>query len=313
MEMSDTATKTRLGVGARLPRKEDARHLRGRGQFVADLRFPHTREVAFVRSPIAHGRIRSITIPPEAKGKVFTAADFPDLKPIRAVPDIAGFKPSVQPALATDKVRYVGQPIAMCVGATRAEAEDLAQSIVVAFDELPAVVDMMAALKPGAPLLHEEWGDNLFIEKSHEAGDIDSIRGQADVVVTREYRMNRQAGVSMEGRAALAFWDDRLDELVIYNSTQNPHQIRVGAAQFLPLDEHRVHVIAPDVGGGFGVKNVFYPEELAIAALGVKLRRPVRWVEDRREELLSALPARGHPHPHNPHAAKHAEIATNSI
>jgi carbon-monoxide dehydrogenase large subunit len=290
----DTAAKTKLGVGARLARKEDWRHLRGKGQFVGDLRLPFTSEAAFVRSTVAHARIREIEIPEDARGKVFVASDFPDILPIRAVPDVPGFKPSVYPGLATDKVRFVGQPIAVCVAPTRTEAEDLAQAVIVDYDELPAVVDMTKALAPGATLVHEEWGDNLFIEKSFEAGDVEKVAREAAVVVKREYRMNRHAGVSLEGRAILAHWDDRLDELVIYNSSQFPHQIRAGMAQFLAMEERQVHVIAPDVGGGFGVKNVLYPEELIVAALGRKLRHPVRWVEDRREHLISSLHAREH-------------------
>jgi carbon-monoxide dehydrogenase large subunit len=299
---------SKLGVGARVRRKEDARHLRGRGQFVADLRFPRTQEVAFVRSPVAHARIRSIEIPPEIRDRVFVAADFPDVKPIRAVPDISGFKPSVCPGLATTKARFVGQPVAMCIAPTRDEAEDLAEQVVVDYEELPAVVDMMEALKPGAALLHEEWGDNVFINKGVEAGDIESVARTAPVVVKREYKMNRQAGVPMEGRAIMAFWDDRLDELVIYNSSQFPHQIRAGMSMFLAMEERQVHVIAPDVGGGFGVKNILYPEELMVAALGRKLRHPVRWIEDRREHLTSCMHAREHFHRVTAYADQRGQI-----
>ena len=284
------------GVGASLPRKEDLRHLHGRGQFVSDLRFPGTKEVVFVRSPVAHGTIRNIELPEGSEGRVFLADDFPDVLPIRAVPDVGGFKPSVYPGLAKDKVRFVGQPVAICIGETRAEAEDLAQEVFLDIDELPAVHDTLGALEPGAPLIHEEWGDNLFIEKSVEAGDIEAAKAEASVVVERSYRMNRQAGNPMEGRAALAFWDYRLDELTVYNSSQFPHQIRAGMAQFLQLQENQIHLIAPDVGGGFGVKNILYPEELMVAALGRKLKHPVRWIEDRREHLLSSIHCREHVH-----------------
>jgi carbon-monoxide dehydrogenase large subunit len=303
-----TVKTSELGVGARVRRKEDARHLRGRGQFVADLRFPRTQDVAFLRSPVAHARIRSIEIPPAIRDRVFIAEDFPDLKPIRAVPDISGFKPSVCPALAIGKVRFVGQPVAMAIARTRDEAEDLCEQIQVDYEELPAISSMAAALKPGSALLHEEWGDNVFIEKGFEAGDIENIAKTAPVVVKREYRMNRQAGVSMEGRALLAYWDERLDELTIYNSSQFPHQIRAGMAIFLQMEERQVHVIAPDVGGGFGIKNVLYPEELAVAALGRKLRHPVRWIEDRREHLLASLHCREHFHRVTAYADERGQI-----
>jgi carbon-monoxide dehydrogenase large subunit len=286
--------KPKLGIGARLPRKEDARHLRGRGQFVSDLKFPRTQEVAFVRSPIAHGYIRAIYVPPEVRAQVFLSSDLPEILPITSICDIPGWKQSVCYPLVRDRVRFVGQPVAACVARTRAEAEDIAQSVIVEYDELRAVNDALRALEPDAPLLYEEWGDNLYIRKDFDAGDIQSARDAADVVVKREFRMNRQAGVPMEGRAILAFWDDRLDELTVYNSTQHPHQIRVGLAYFLQMPERQIHVIAPDVGGGFGVKNILYPEELVVAALGRRLRHPVRWIDDRREHLLTATHAREH-------------------
>jgi len=283
-----------FGIGARLLRREDARHLRGRGRFTGDMNLPGTLFVAFARSGVPHGRLRGVIKPTGMEDRVFTAADFPDLKPIRAVPDVPGFKASVYPALATDKVRFVGECVAACIGATRAEAEDLAQAVELEIDPLDAIADVTAALRPGAPLIHEPWGDNLFIEKEFAGGDVAAAKAEAAVTVTRRYAMNRQVGAPMEGRAALAVWDDRLDELAVWCSTQFPHQIRAALAEFMGVGEHRLHVIAPDVGGGFGVKNVLSPEELAIAALGWKLRRPVCWEEDRREHLLAAIHARQH-------------------
>ena len=281
-------------MGASLPRKEDARHLHGRGQFTADLKFPGALEVAFVRSPVAHARILFIEPPANASGRFFTAADFPDLQGIRSVPLIPGFKPSLYHPLAREKVRFVGEIIAACLAPTRAQAEDLAQACLVDLDELPAVVDVADALQPGAALLHENWGDNLYVETEVTAGDVDAVAVHAPVVVEREYRMNRQAGVPLEGRAAVADWDYRLDELVLYSTTQHPHQTRAGIAQFLDISEHQLHVITPDMGGGFGIKNVLNPEELILSALGKRLRTPVRWIEDRREHLQSSVHAREH-------------------
>src|SRR5258708_8203716 len=153
---------------------------------------------------------------------------------------------------------------------------------------------MHGALAPDSALLHESWGDNLFIAKDFEFGDLDKVRAAAEVVVEREYKMNRQAGVSMEGRAILAYWDERLDQLTIYNSTQMPHQIRFGMSLHLGIDERQLQVIAPDVGGGFGVKNILYPEEIAVAAVARQRRHPLRWTEDRREHLVSSIHAREH-------------------
>src|SRR5690606_37483171 len=133
-----------------------------------------------------------------------------------------------------------------------------------------------------------------FIERTFAGGDIARARGTAEVVVERSYSMARHVGLPMEGRAAMACWDSRLDELVVTCSTQFPHQIRAALAEFMQVEERRLHVIAPDVGGGFGVKNVLSPEELVVAALGWKLKLPVCWIEDRREHFLASIHAREH-------------------
>jgi len=283
-----------LGVGAPIPRKEDARHLRGRGNFVADLKRPGTQEVAFVRSPHAHARIKGISIPSEAKDCVFTASHFPNLKPMRAVPDLSGFKVTDYHPLAIDKIRFVGEIIAVCVAPTRAEAEDLVNSVTVDFEELPPIVNAVEAAKHSPSLLHEQWGDNIVVTRAMQAGDIDAAARQAEIVVKRDFRLNRQAGVPLEGRAVLAYRDHALDELVVNTSTQVPHQIRLGLSEFLGIDQRHIRVIAPDVGGGFGIKARLYPEEVVLAALALKFDFPVRWVEDRFENLLSALQARDH-------------------
>ncbi|MDB5880418.1 MAG: xanthine dehydrogenase family protein molybdopterin-binding subunit [Ramlibacter sp.] len=284
------------GVGASLQRKEDRRHLHGKGQFVSDMRVPGMLEVAFVRSAYAHGVIKDISIPEEYAGKVFTAADFPDVKPIVAVPKVEGFKYSEHPPLATDRVRFAGEPIAMAIGATRGIAEDIADQVIVDVEELPAVVNLLDATKPGSPLMREEWGDNVYVQKDNVYGDLESARRDAAVTVTREYRMNRQSAVPLEGRGILAAWDDRLEELVLYLGSQSPHQTRVGLSQVLGIPERQLRLVVPDMGGGFGAKRVLYPEEVMVAALAMKLKRPVRWIDDKREHLLSAIHAREHHH-----------------
>src|SRR5436190_7889917 len=158
--------KTNNGVGASLLRKEDDRHLRGRGEFVSDIRLPGTQEVVFLRSPHAHARIRGITVPPDARGRVFAAADLPRMQPIRIVTQASGAKSPAWPPLATDRVRFVGEAIAACVAPTRAAAEDIANAVTVDFEPLDAVVDAPTALRGGAPLVHEYWGDNLYLERS---------------------------------------------------------------------------------------------------------------------------------------------------
>ena len=282
-----------FGVGASLPRKEDARFLRGRGTYVADVHVPGTLEVAFVRSPVGHGRLRKIVKPEGADDQVFTADDLERIRAIRIVPDVAGFKPSDHWPLARDKVRFAGECVAACLGATRGEAEDLAQTVGVEIDALPAVVEPLAARAADAPLVHDDWGDNVYVERDFTGGDIESVK-DSPVVVTRDYRMNRQSTMPMEGRAVLAHWDDRLDELVVYLTSQIPHIIRIGLAETLGLPVRQVHVISPDVGGGFGGKARLTAEEVIVCAIALRTRRPVRWVEDTREHLTAAVQAREH-------------------
>jgi aerobic carbon-monoxide dehydrogenase large subunit len=179
------------GVGARMLRKEDDRFLHGRGVYIGDIRLPGMRDVAFVRSPVAHARLTNIHIPDAVRESVFTAKDLTNVKAFRAVSPLPGFKASEQPPLVTDKIRQVGELIAMCVGDTRAEAEDIAALVVVEYDELPAVVDMLEAQKPGSPLVHEEWGDNTYLEMGYD-GDVEAVANTAPVCITREVRTSRQ-------------------------------------------------------------------------------------------------------------------------
>jgi carbon-monoxide dehydrogenase large subunit len=285
----------RHGVGASLRRKEDDRHLRGRGQFVADIALRGTQDVVFVRSPHAHALIRSISVPPNARGRVFTAADLPRMKPIRVVTQAAGARSPPWPPLATDKVRYVGEAIAVCVAPTRAEAEDLAAAVTIDYQPLPAVVDLLTARAGRGPaLVHDYFGDNLFQERTMEAGDIEVAARAAEITVTREYRMNRQSGAPMECRGVLACRDHRLDQVVVYASTQTPHTMRVALGEILGIEERCIRVVAPDVGGGFGPKARLYPEEIVLTALALQLDHPVRWIEDRNEHLLTGAHSRDH-------------------
>jgi carbon-monoxide dehydrogenase large subunit len=281
------------GVGARLPRKEDARLMRGRGEFVADIRLPGMLEIAFLRSPLAHARIRGIEKPAGREADVFTHADLAGVRPIRAVAGLPGFKPSEQPVLAAGKVRHVGELVAMCLAPTRAEAEDLAAATLVDFDEVPVVADAHSACRPGAPLVHEEWGDNLFLE-TVAPGDLSELARTAPVKVARSLKTARQCMAPLEGRGVLAQWREREGQLVLHSATQQPHIVRTGLAECLRLDEGKVRVVSPDVGGGFGYKGILLPEEVCAAWAAMRLRRPVRWIEDRREQLTANANCREH-------------------
>ncbi len=285
--------KPGTGIGARLRRKEDARFLAGKGNYVSDIAMPGLMDVAFLRSPVAHARIRAVTAPAGAEDRVFRAEDLGGVKPMQAQSGIPGYRASDYPILATGKVRFVGEALAMCLGRNRAEAEDLAGEVTLDLEELPPVVDMLAARRAGAPLVHEHWGDNLFLTTAVD-GRIDEVARTAPVVVKREYRMARQCMSPLEGKGVLAYWDDRHGQLVVVTSTQVPHIIRTGLAECLGLEQRLIRVIAPDVGGGFGYKCVLQPEEVAVAWLAMKRRHPVRWIEDRREHLTAGANARQH-------------------
>lgn len=184
------------GVGASVLRREDERHLHGHGEFASDIKLPGTMEVAFLRRPHAHARIRSIAAPSEAAGRVFTAADLPVLTPVRVATPVAGAKSPAWPPLAIDKVRYVGEAIVACLAPMRGEAEDLAASITVDYEVLDAVVDPVHGMHGSTALVHEQWGDNLYLERTTEAGDIEAVARAAEVTMTRRYRMNRQPGAA---------------------------------------------------------------------------------------------------------------------
>jgi carbon-monoxide dehydrogenase large subunit len=284
---------TEQGIGARLIRKEDDRYMRGRGQYVGDIRIAGMQEVAFLRSPLAHARIRQIKIPPALRERVFIAEDLAGVAAIRADTSLPGFKSSVQPILATAKVRYVGELVAMCVAPSRAEAEDMLSEIDIDFDPLPAVTDMLAARRPGAPLVHEHWGDNLFLTTSTEV-NFEAVKAKAVLSVTRELRTARQVMSPIEGRGVVATWNSRLGQLTVTTSTQQPHIVRSGLAECLGIDEGQIRVVSPDVGGGFGYKGILLPEEVALAWATRKVGRPLRWLEDRRENLTANADCREH-------------------
>jgi carbon-monoxide dehydrogenase large subunit len=249
--------------------------------------------VAFVRSPVAHARLNRIDIPKELRNVVFTAEDLIGVKPIVSAPPLKGFKHSSEPILAHDKLRYVGEMIAMCVASTRAEAEDIAGAVTLDFEELPAVTDMLAACRPDSPLVHDEWGDNIFVEFS-EDGAIEQVAETAAIKVTRNIRTARHCMFPMEGRGVIAYRDPRLRYLTVVTSTQFPHSVQTGLCECLGLEHGNVRVISPDVGGGFGYKGLLCREEVALGWLALQVDHPVRWLEDCREHLTANANCREH-------------------
>jgi aerobic carbon-monoxide dehydrogenase large subunit len=289
---SGAKASTSQGIGARMPRKEDDRFLRGRGQYVADIRITGLQDVAFVRSPLAHARIKAIHVPERFSDVVFTAADLDGVKPIRAVSGLPGFKVSEQPVLATGKVRHVGELVAMCVAPTRAEAEDIAASVILDLEPLPAIHDMRKARDEGAALVHEHWGDNVFLESMFEV-DITAAL-DAPIKVTREISTARQCMAPLEGRGVVATFDHRLDQLTLTTGAQMPHIVRNGLSDCLGVEQGRIRIVSPDIGGGFGHKGILLPEEVCLSWLAMQKGLTVRWIEDRREHLSASANCREH-------------------
>jgi carbon-monoxide dehydrogenase large subunit len=283
----------KFGIGASVLRKEDDRFLRGRGQYVGDFRLAGTREVAFVRSPVAHARLRGINVPEEFRNAVFTAKDLSGVKPIVSAPPLKGFKYSVEPILAVDRLRFVGEMVAMCVAPTRAEAEDIVAAVALDFEELPPVTDMLAARAPGSTLVHEEWADNIFVE-FNEGAAIDAVTKAAAIKVSRNIRTARHCMFPMEGRGVLAYRDTRLQYLTLITSTQFPNSVQTGLAECLGIEHGKIRIISPDVGGGFGYKGLLCREEVALGWLALRLDHPVRWLEDCREHLTANANCREH-------------------
>jgi aerobic carbon-monoxide dehydrogenase large subunit len=280
-------------VGVPVPRKEDRRMLLGRGRFVADLNRAGLLHAAFVRSPYAHARVGAIDVTAalQAPGveTVLTAATLGDPY-LLALLERDEFVPTRMPILAGDKVRFVGEPVAAVIADDAYRAEDAIELVEVDWEPQSAVASIEAATAGEAPQLHEEARGNCLVDLLMFDDDrLGEIFGTAAVTVRATFRSARVAALPLEGRACLAEWDDRDDQLVLYVSTQVPHQVRSGVAQALGLPERQVRVIAPDVGGGFGLKCVVGREEVAVAAAALRLRRPVRWAEDRQENLTAAF------------------------
>lgn len=299
-------------IGRALSRREDGRLVRGEGRYVADISPPGVLELAFVRSPHAHARILGVdTEAARSAPGVVAVLTFDDLgdsagpvpphlwdaPPTRLAQEV---RPRVKPAdqwlLAKDLVRWAGEAVAVVVAETRYQAADAAELVAVDYDPLPAVVSVEDAARPGAQLVHEEWGDNVGVDIHVRKGDVEAGLAAAVHVVRERFTSQRLTGVPMETRGVVAQPDRLRDELTVWCSTQLAHSVREGICRVLGLAPRQVRVIAPDVGGGFGIKGVLYPEELLVAAVAQRLGRPVRWIEDRMEHFQAAIHARDQVH-----------------
>jgi carbon-monoxide dehydrogenase large subunit len=284
--------------GASVRRTEDRRFLTGRGRYASDLELPRAVHVAFVRSAHAHARlVRIDTAAAAACAGVVAVVTGTDpafaRHRIRARSGLPTSVETGQPLLAWPKVRYAGEAIAAVVGTDRYAAEDGAALVEVVYEPLPATVDPLETRRDGPPV-HDEAPDNVLLSRRFERGEVEAALGSAAAVIERSFRTNRQTAAPLEGRAGVADWDPMAGKLTLWSSTQVPHLVRHGLAEILGLAENRIRVVAPDVGGGFGVKAILYPEDVALPLLAMRLERPVKWVEQRREGLHAAAHARDH-------------------
>jgi len=298
-------------VGRPMARREDARLLVGEGQFVADMVLPGMGHVAFVRSPHAHARIRGVDLArARALPGVWLALSGAELQ--QALPAVGDqqlvlprkWRTKVkheiidprQPLLAFDKVRHVGEAVAVIVAENRYIAEDAAELVELDLEVLPPAVDPTAALEPGAPVLHERYGTNLLAEFSIAKGDVALALSNSPHRLKRSFYHHRYAAVPMECRGVIAQYDKRTRAYTIWSSTQMVHWVRREVATTLAVSEASVRCIAPDVGGGFGGKGHVYPEDVLLPFLAQQLGVPVKWIEDRREHMQSACHSRDQLH-----------------
>jgi carbon-monoxide dehydrogenase large subunit len=293
--------------GQRIKRNEDPRLLTGQALFVDDVDLPGMLHVAFLRSPYAHAHIRRVDCSRAlAREGVVAAYAADDLGGywrrgplLVSPPPIDGivFHERTQPILARDKVRHQGEPLAAVVADSRYLAEDALSDIQVDYEPLPAVADLEQALQPGAPLVHDDLDSNLASHVIQRRGDYTRARKEAALVLGRRLRYDHGAAAALENRGIVAAWDRRAQRLTMWDTTQAPIPIRNGVASMLGLAEHQVRVIAPFIGGGFGPKiMMFYPEEMLLPWLAMRLDRPVKWIEDRAENFLATTNERNQIH-----------------
>jgi carbon-monoxide dehydrogenase large subunit len=298
-------------VGKSVARREDARLLRGKGQYIADLELPGMLHVAFVRSPVAHARIRAVDTSraQQAPGValVLGGAELQQaLPPVRdnQLPLPAKWKAAIphrilnprQPLLAVDKARHVGEAVAVVVAESQLAAEDAAELVEVDYEDLPAIVDPQAALDAGAPLVHEALGTNEIGWFSLRKGDAAKALAAAPHRIERRFHHHRYAAMPMECRGVAAAYDLRTATYTVWSSTQVVHWVQREIATTLGVADARVRCVALDVGGGFGVKGHVYPEDMLLPFLAQRTARPVRWIESRREHLACSCHSRDQLH-----------------
>jgi carbon-monoxide dehydrogenase large subunit len=287
-------------IGARIPRLELNRLLSGRGRYIDDITLPRMLHACFVRSPHPHATLVSLEVAAAQRAPgvaaVFTAADInPRCEPFVGVAlHRPGHRSAPQHLMAAERAVWQGQPIAMVVAASRAEAEDAAELVTAEWEPLPAVPDQLAAIAPSGPVVHAELGDNIAFDFSLNKGEPARAFADADIVIEEELRFERQMAVTLETRGLIADFNPGDGSLTVIHAHQSPFQMQEIFSRHLKIPEHKVRVIAPDIGGGFGMKLNVYPDEIATVVASVLLRRPVKFCVDRLESFVSDAQARDH-------------------
>jgi aerobic carbon-monoxide dehydrogenase large subunit len=282
-------------VGQPLANLNSGRHVEGRGRFIADVHLHGERHVAVLRSTVAHARIVRLDTK-AAEGLpgvdlVVTGSDvLAATDPAGYLWDLPGQQDSETRCLAHEVTRYVGEPVAAVVAVDRATAEDAVELIEVDYDPLPVLTTIAAALDPAALKLYPQWPSNVAGTSRWQAGNPGEALAQADVIISETFRTQRVHALPLEPRGVLA--TPSPEGLTVWTSTQSIHQIRAGLARTLRLPQHRIRVIAPDVGGAFGCKACLFPEETLVGHLALTLGKPVRWIEDRAEAMVATTHAR---------------------
>jgi carbon-monoxide dehydrogenase large subunit len=287
-------------IGSPIPAARSRKLLNGHGRYVADIRVPGCLAGVFLRSPFAHARILAIDISAAAAVPgviaVLTGSDIARVaKPFRGVNKLyPALKAPWQHAMAIDCVRWSGEPVVLVVARDQALAEDAAALVHVDYAELPAVARPEAALDPAIPAIHAEFGGNIALREEKSGGDPAAAFARAAQIVERTFRFGRHTGVPLESRGIVAEFEPGERRLTVQISHQCPFQMQDAYAELLGLDDHKIRVIAPDVGGGFGIKQQLYGDELAVAAAAMILERPIRFIADRLESMASDIQAREH-------------------
>ncbi len=288
-------------IGARLKRKEDLRLLRGIGKFVGDIRLVGMQHAAILRSPYAHARILRIdTEAARRTNGVVGVVTYADMANVGTIPmrtgNVEGLERAQQYPLARDKVRYVGEPVAVVVAETRYLAEDAVELVDVEYEPLEAVVDPVAAAEPRAPVLHDNVPDNVPGHFVVDIGDVDRAMAEADDIIEEKFFVQRHAAVPLETRGLVAEFDEGRGVLSVWGPTKVIHTNRIILSELLGMPQSCIHLMEPDVGGGFGARGEFYPEDFAIPFVAKHLKQPVCWIEDRSENLKATNHSREQQH-----------------